>query len=291
MIRNILCRHNNVISKRTEQYFYSTITFRGNTKSRGNALVVNGIKHEKSKVKESTVGLSIHNRILSTSSNSWNWSTSNNKEHKEKNEISSKTQEEVSSSSSSSFTSSIDLELQQQVLSESESLYSSLMPLNEKIRGPLAKVTDRGTSLPFVFLVGNHSSGKSSFVNYLLGRNIQTSGVAPTDDRFTVISPGPYDTDQDGPALIGDPDLGFAPLRQFGPTLIHHTQLKIRNNIRDDINFMLIDSPGMIDSPTNVNDDRGYDFPGVVKWFAERAGKFECMTKNEIQKTSDKRNQ
>merc|ERR1712151_1219932 len=145
------------------------------------------------------------------------------------------------------------------------------MPINEKIRGPLAKVTDRGTSLPFVFLVGNHSSGKSSFVNYLLGRNIQTSGVAPTDDRFTVISPGPNDTDQDGPALIGDPDMGFAPLRQFGPTLIHHTQLKIRNDLRDDINFMLIDSPGMIDSPTSVNDDRGYDFPGVVKWFAERA--------------------
>ena len=100
------------------------------------------------------------------------------------------------------------------------------MPLNGRIRGPLEKNSDKTTSLPFVYLVGNHSSGKSSFINYVLGRKIQTAGVAPTDDCFTVIAPGPADIDQDGPALIGDPDMGFSNLRHFGPTLIHHTQLK-----------------------------------------------------------------
>ena len=50
-------------------------------------------------------------------------------------------------------------------------------------------------------MVGNHSSGKSSFINYVLGRKIQTAGVAPTDDAFTIIAPGPADRDQDGPAL------------------------------------------------------------------------------------------
>jgi hypothetical protein len=105
--------------------------------------------------------------------------------------------------------------------------------------------------------------------------------VAPTDDCFTVIAPGPYDQDRDGPALIGDPDMGFRNLRQFGPTLVHHTQLKIRSSIRIQ-NFMLVDSPGMIDSPaghgggsyngnTTTSMDRGYDFQNVVKWFAERA--------------------
>jgi hypothetical protein len=35
---------------------------------------------------------------------------------------------------------------------------------------------------------------------------------------------------------------------------------------------MLVNSPGMIDSPHQSNtQDRGYDFQGVVKWFAERA--------------------
>ena len=104
-----------------------------------------------------------------------------------------------------------------------------------------------------------------------MGRKVQTTGVAPTDDCFTVMAPGPEDTDQDGPALIGDPDMGFQNLRQFGPTLIHHTQLKVRKDIHN-TNFMLVDSPGMIDSPhDSVSMDRGYDFQGVVRWFAERA--------------------
>ena len=103
-----------------------------------------------------------------------------------------------------------------------------------------------------------------------MGRQVQTAGVAPTDDCFTVVAPGPEDTDQDGPALIGDPDMGFQNLRQFGPTLIHHTQLKVRKDIQNS-NFMLVDSPGMIDSPHAESMDRGYDFQGVVKWFAERA--------------------
>ena len=128
--------------------------------------------------------------------------------------------------------------------------------------------------------MGNHSSGKSSFINYVMGRKVQTAGVAPTDDCFTVIAPGPTDVDQDGPALVGDPDMGFAPLRQFGPTLIHHTQLKVRSGIHNK-SFMLVDSPGMIDSPVSAGGmpsggdgalmDRGYDFQGVVKWMADRA--------------------
>jgi len=112
----------------------------------------------------------------------------------------------------------------------------------------------------------------------VLGRPVQTAGVAPTDDCFTVIAPGPKDVDQDGPALVGDPDIGFEGLRQFGPTLIHHAQLKVREGIRNE-NFMMVDSPGMIDSPvssagmgsSNNIMDRGYDFQGVVRWFAERA--------------------
>ena len=79
-----------------------------------------------------------------------------------------------------------------------------LAPLNEKIKGPLpSKKSDTMTPLPFVFVLGNHSSGKSSFINYVLKKNVQKAGVAPTDDGFTIIAPGRVDADQDGPALIG----------------------------------------------------------------------------------------
>ena len=138
------------------------------------------------------------------------------------------------------------------ILAECARLRKSLIqPLNDKYKGPLDKSTMHNTSYPFVLLLGNHSSGKSSFVNWMLRRDVQASGVAPTDDSFTIIGPASEDIDRAGPALLGDPDLGFAGLRHFGPMLAHRTQLKLRSGtaIRD---FMLVDTPGMIDSPVNL---------------------------------------
>ena len=54
----------------------------------------------------------------------------------------------------------------------------------------------------FSSLLRNCITGKSSFINYVMGRNVQTAGVAPPDDCFTVIAPGPEDTDQDGKIFI-----------------------------------------------------------------------------------------
>jgi hypothetical protein len=79
-----------------------------------------------------------------------------------------------------------------------EELHASIQPLNDRVRGPLERHSYKTTALPFVLLLGNHSSGKSSFVNYILQRQVQVSGVAPTDDSFTIIAPGNVDVDQDG---------------------------------------------------------------------------------------------
>ena len=84
-----------------------------------------------------------------------------------------------------------------------------IVPLNESRMGPLDRSSTQITPMPMVFVLGNHSSGKSSFINYIIGRDVQTEGLAPTDDGFTVVAPGHEDVDQDGPALIGDPDLGY----------------------------------------------------------------------------------
>lgn len=165
------------------------------------------------------------------------------------------------------------------VLDECRRLRKILEPICHKYHGPGDMIAATNTMYPFVLLLGNHSSGKSSFINYLLKRKVQMTGVAPTDDCFTIIGPSEEeDIDRNGPALIGDPDLGFHDLKTFGPILINHTQLKVRANtaMKD---FMIVDSPGMIDSPvsrtttTGGEDvmDRGYDFENVCRWYAERA--------------------
>jgi hypothetical protein len=130
------------------------------------------------------------------------------------------------------------------ILDECLRLRASVQVINDTYKGPLDKSNAKNTILPFVFLLGNHSSGKSSFINYVAGRKIQTAGVAPTDDTFTIIVPGPADVDRDGPAFIGDPDMGFGGLKSFGPQLIHHTQLKVRSNLAIN-DFMVVDTPGV----------------------------------------------
>lgn len=176
------------------------------------------------------------------------------------------------------------------IVGECGRLRRSIQSLNDHYCGPLEKSNTTNTLFPFVLMLGNHSSGKSSFINYVLNRKVQTTGVAPTDDSFTIIGPGEEDIDRNGPAFIGDPDLGFDGLKRFGPNLVNHTQLKVRNNITVK-DFMIVDSPGMIDSPvpTAVNHtnagktgtslthstqalfDRGYNFEAVCRWYAERA--------------------
>jgi hypothetical protein len=168
------------------------------------------------------------------------------------------------------------------VLNECYRLRKVLQPISDSCHGPIDRAESANTLFPFVLLLGNHSSGKSSFINYILNRKVQQTGVAPTDDSFTIICPGETDMDKNGQALVGDPDLGFSGLKSFGPVLVNHTQLKVRANIAVK-DFMIVDSPGMIDSPVSRNTvdtvidnnneilDRGYNFAGVCRWYAERA--------------------
>lgn len=121
---------------------------------------------------------------------------------------------------------------------------------------------------PNVIFLGNHSSGKSSAINNLLGDPpVQDTGVAPTDDRFTVILFGETEQDYFGPAAVGQLPVEFSSLISLGPAFLQHLQVKFRNRqyLR---NVNLIDSPGMIDTAEGTS-KRDYDFPGAVRSFAE----------------------
>ena len=70
---------------------------------------------------------------------------------------------------------------------------------------------------PMVAVLGTYSSGKSTFINHYIGKQLQLTGNQAVDDRFTVIC---YSTDHDDPrvlpglALDADPRFPFYRLSQ-----------------------------------------------------------------------------
>ena len=121
--------------------------------------------------------------------------------------------------------------------------------------------------VPCMLFLGNHSSGKSSMVNWLLGGGVQDVGLAPTDDGFTVIMHGETEEDVCGPAAIARLPEEFDGLKLFGADFLQRLRVKVRD--RDLLRSVtLIDSPGMIDSAAGTV-NRSYDFEGVVRHLAE----------------------
>ncbi len=130
---------------------------------------------------------------------------------------------------------------------------------------------------PLVLILGNYSSGKSTLINDFLGASIQTTGQAPTDDSFTVITFDDAVTDnglveiteqRDGKFLLNDPEYPFEILKKHGQRFASHFQLK-KVNSPFLSSLAIIDTPGMLDSITER--DRGYDYQEVIGDFAQLA--------------------
>ena len=123
---------------------------------------------------------------------------------------------------------------------------------------------------PQVLVIGNYSSGKSTLINEFLGANIQSTGQAPTDDSFTILTyEEPEDgndeirvlEERDGKFLLNDPEYPYEILKKHGHRFASHFRLKKINSpfLK---NLAIIDTPGMLDSITER--DRGYDYQEVV---------------------------
>lgn len=132
---------------------------------------------------------------------------------------------------------------------------------------------------PMVLVVGNHSAGKSTFINRLLGTSVQETGVAPTDDGFTVLQRHPTGNEvEDGPTLLSCPEnRPFKELQRFGQPFWGHfrrKKLKLPEDSMMPYGLQIVDTPGMIDMPVkseSMAGGRGYNFLEVVRWFAKRA--------------------
>lgn len=124
---------------------------------------------------------------------------------------------------------------------------------------------------PMILLVGQYSTGKTTFIRYLLEQDFPgiRVGPEPTTDRFIAVMHGEKDQVIPGNALVVDPKRQFRKLSTFGNAFLNRFQCSLTQSpVLESIT--IVDTPGIL-SGEKQRVDRGYDFVGVLEWFAERA--------------------
>lgn len=123
---------------------------------------------------------------------------------------------------------------------------------------------------PMIMLIGQYSTGKTTFIKYLLKKDFPgiRIGPEPTTDRFIYVTYGKFDKIIPGNALVVDSNKQFTGLSKFGNAFLNKFQ---SSQVQCEVlkNLSVIDTPGIL-SGEKQRINRGYDFIGVLKWFTER---------------------
>eukprot|EP00727_Mastigamoeba_balamuthi_P004953 m51a1_g14456 putative eh domain-containing (506) ;mRNA; r:645437-647699 len=151
----------------------------------------------------------------------------------------------------------------------------NIRPLEEMYRfdefnSPLLRDSDFDAK-PMVLFLGQYSTGKTSFITYLMEGEYPGShiGPEPTTDRFVAIMGGKDEMIIPGNALVVQADMPFRALSRYGNDFLNKFQASVTNApILDDL--VIVDTPGVL-SGEKQRIGRSYDFTSVVEWFAQRA--------------------
>eukprot|EP00004_Rigifila_ramosa_P011491 TRINITY_DN2462_c0_g1_i1.p1 TRINITY_DN2462_c0_g1~~TRINITY_DN2462_c0_g1_i1.p1 ORF type:complete len:498 (+),score=100.06 TRINITY_DN2462_c0_g1_i1:154-1647(+) len=123
---------------------------------------------------------------------------------------------------------------------------------------------------PMVLLLGQYSTGKTTFIRYLVGKDVpgQHIGPEPTTDRFVAVMNGPDERVVPGNAACVQTDKPFQGLSKFGTAFLSKFQIsQLPSPLLERIS--LIDTPGVL-SGEKQRIGRTYDFTQITSWFAER---------------------
>lgn len=125
---------------------------------------------------------------------------------------------------------------------------------------------------PMLLLLGQYSTGKTTFLRYLLGKQYPGAhvGMEPTTDKFVAVMHGPEDRVIPGNAAAVSGELPFGGLQRYGSAFLSRFQV---SQVDAPIlrNMTLIDTPGILAGNKQKIESRGYDFAGACEWFASRA--------------------
>ncbi|KJE89000.1 hypothetical protein CAOG_00562 [Capsaspora owczarzaki ATCC 30864] len=123
---------------------------------------------------------------------------------------------------------------------------------------------------PMVLMLGQYSTGKTTFIRYLVERDFPGMhiGPEPTTDRFCAIQYGNEERVTPGNALAVQADKPFRGLTKFGTAFLSKFQgAETPAPILEELT--IIDTPGVL-SGEKQRLGRSYDFVQVTEWFAEK---------------------
>lgn len=129
---------------------------------------------------------------------------------------------------------------------------------------------------PLISIFGQYSTGKTTFLRHLLGREYPgaTIGPEPTTDKFCVIygsgnTAVPEDRVVPGHSLAVQTDRPFHALQQFGAGLLGRLSgCQMHHPLLEELSF--VDTPGVL-AGEKQRTARGYDFVAVTEFLASRS--------------------